>query len=956
MKVNLENTYKDWFSSILGSAAMVYAGYGWHVDWLTAQEAGIVAFIGFVLLFLRMRLTQVISDGLGKIFEAVMDKIFRKGGGPPASIFILLMLASFYSYGQQPPVNTREIRIVNKTDSVGINGIGIVRWDGATGKFRFWNGTAWGSFVDTGYASSVFWKTSGTTTITNPTLTGNATFTGGVTSQGILTLGASGQQGRIDLRRAADGGLTGQITQEVDVTRINNIQGSGLMLATSGSDRMTLSSSVIRALSPMLRSNNGSHTLTAGSSMDIRGTGNTTNLALRVADSNNNTVFSVSDAGAITAVASTTGNGDISLTADDDVGIAARDGDLSLSTPQGGGTTLTTGGLTATANGSPGITFSSANSSNATAIFNITGSPSDVIPATLSIARTFNPSTATTDHNFLRLTPTWNTAGTYSGNVRGLYYNPTNTTLIGATHIAYENTSGQLRFGGITQDDTKTQMLAKDATTNQVFWRDAATLGGGGDFWNINGETLLGTDFNPIVVAGSSGFEDVTIGIGNGTTSLDFSTFKLGTAIGNLNLTATDITFTDNRATSKGIEYAADYSVDFTDRSLADWGSVWKDRGTTTISETAEVIGDFSGASPGSIYLGSNTVSATEPAAYVGVSGTGGEGTESSFITWHADNTSTNYMQFSLSGTAASFEDVRTITKGIEYGADYSAGFTDRSLADWGNVWKAFGTTAITNDVIIDGAFEVGFNFSRLEIDVGTGFHGIDAGVASIDATEAADITVNNGAGQTASILFSTSVTGEITMSASDLIQVNSPASTLSGGRYTYVPTATVAAINIGAVGADPSAPIDADIWYNTAGTDKIKARVGGATVDVITSADVSSGTWSTTPTGIANVDNVSVHDLYYQRIGNIVEVSGWLQVDATTGGGTSTQIDMSLPAGLLSNFTTAYQASGTGMTSTDDSNVSCLSDSVGDNIRVSYNSDTTNAQDIQITFKYRIL
>jgi hypothetical protein len=39
---------------------------------------------------------------------------------------------------------------------------------------------------------------------------------------------------------------------------------------------------------------------------------------------------------------------------------------------------------------------------------------------------------------------------------------------------------------------------------------------------------------------------------------------------------------------------------------------------------------------------------------------------------------------------------------GIEYDQDYSANYTDRSLADWGNVWRGFGTTTFTNDVDID--------------------------------------------------------------------------------------------------------------------------------------------------------------------------------------------------------------------------------------------------------------
>lgn len=42
--------------------------------------------------------------------------------------------------------NFKELRLVHKNDSVGISGIGMLRWDNATGKFRFWNGTSWFSY------------------------------------------------------------------------------------------------------------------------------------------------------------------------------------------------------------------------------------------------------------------------------------------------------------------------------------------------------------------------------------------------------------------------------------------------------------------------------------------------------------------------------------------------------------------------------------------------------------------------------------------------------------------------------------------------------------------------------------------------------------------------------------------------------------------------------------------
>src|SRR5690606_19139984 len=78
----------------------------------------------------------------------------------------------------------------------------------------------------------------------------------------------------------------------------------------------------------------------------------------------------------------------------------------------------------------------------------------------------------------LLIDPDWAVTGTFSGTLRGIYYNPTLTSLANASHIAFENTSGELRFGGVTQDDTKSQILVKDETTNRVFWRDVSSISG----------------------------------------------------------------------------------------------------------------------------------------------------------------------------------------------------------------------------------------------------------------------------------------------------------------------------------------------------------------------------------------------------------------------------------------------------------------------------------------------
>lgn len=90
----------------------------------------------------------------------------------------------------------------------------------------------------------------------------------------------------------------------------------------------------------------------------------------------------------------------------------------------------------------------------------------------------FNVSSGNAEFRSLSIQPNIQQAGSATGTVRGIYYNPIAT--VSGTHIAFENTVGQLRFGGVERNDTLSKVLVTDYGNNQVWWRDASTLGGGG--------------------------------------------------------------------------------------------------------------------------------------------------------------------------------------------------------------------------------------------------------------------------------------------------------------------------------------------------------------------------------------------------------------------------------------------------------------------------------------------
>jgi hypothetical protein len=75
------------------------------------------------------------------------------------------------------------------------------------------------------------------------------------------------------------------------------------------------------------------------------------------------------------------------------------------------------------------------------------GSNQPGVPFALNISVLPALSSGTTALDALRINPAINNTGTYTGIVRGIYYNPTLTSLTGTTHRAIETTAGDVIFG-----------------------------------------------------------------------------------------------------------------------------------------------------------------------------------------------------------------------------------------------------------------------------------------------------------------------------------------------------------------------------------------------------------------------------------------------------------------------------------------------------------------------------
>ena len=73
---------------------------------------------------------------------------------------------------------------------------------------------------------------------------------------------------------------------------------------------------------------------------------------------------------------------------------------------------------------------------------------------TITTPITYAWASGTASPNLFQLNPNYNFTGTYSGIVRGFYYNPSLSSMTGVTHYAIHSTSGRVRLEGLPTSPT----------------------------------------------------------------------------------------------------------------------------------------------------------------------------------------------------------------------------------------------------------------------------------------------------------------------------------------------------------------------------------------------------------------------------------------------------------------------------------------------------------------------
>lgn len=122
------------------------------------------------------------------------------------------------------------------------------------------------------------------------------------------------------------------------------------------------------------------------------------------------------------------------------------------------------------------------------------------------------------------------------------------------------------------------------------------------------------------------------------------------------------------------------------------------------------------------------------------------------------------------------------------------------------------------------------------------------------------------------------------------------------------------------------------------------------------TQQDIRSGTYTPTITGVANVSSSTARQAQWSRVGNVVTVSGQLEITATSNN-TETTFGVSLP--VSSDFTTAYQAGGAGYTKGNTvagHGLSIYADATNNRAEFNYYETHGGTDTFTYTFTYEVL
>ncbi|MFN8960361.1 MAG: hypothetical protein ACK5YV_02190 [Betaproteobacteria bacterium] len=364
-------------------------------------------------------------------------------------------------------------------------------------------------------------------------------------------------------------------------------------------------------------------TITDNTRLDVRGTGTTSStFGLRVANSANVTRLTLNDEGTL----------NLTTTATTHTWIGSSYQGWSSLIGGGGGSNINVGQINSIAGATNPFRFDLSSIPTGGAAMEIRETTSDTNIGGVNsgvFIRTkggFTRNSGTNTHTHLQLNPTYNTTASYSGTINGIDYNPTLTSLTGATHIAWRNTSGSMLIGGTSLTNANTIFDIQSTTQGVALPRMTDTqrnaIGSPYSGLQIHSTTSNRPNWHNGTAwqeaASRSDLNGWLTGSLNSNTSIDYSgyeiTFNAGDGLGGggrfrvFNQEAVEEVFFGEAGNvgQGGLKYGNDYSANYTDRSLVDRGYVLSAK-TFTGRQT------FATGNNGSLVVGTNTVDDSSP-------------------------------------------------------------------------------------------------------------------------------------------------------------------------------------------------------------------------------------------------------------------------------------------------------------------------------------------------------
>lgn len=206
---------------------------------------------------------------------------------------------------------------------------------------------------------------------------------------------------------------------------------------------------------------------------------------------------------------------------------------------------------------------------------------------------------------------------------------------------------------------------------------------------------------------------------------------------------------------------------------------------------------------------------------------------------------------------------------------------------------------------------------------------------------------INALAKAVAEYLLSLEDLGVLTIAGATIDNTPIGATTAAAGKFTTVNGNTITT-GTGTLTLGAGKAFTASNTLTLTGTD-------GTSLNINAVATLNSGAYTPTLTNITNVAASTMREAFWTRIGNVVHVSGYMNIDTTAGAATTTAFRIDLP--VASNLANNWELAGSGAWYWGDVDAVYIDgDAANDAATFIFSADSTANNGLTYNFSYRVL